>query len=161
MHTIKFLMAALLSAANLATSAPVAQGDPATFCGLDTYQSVGQRAVRNNLLYLNSTSPYNAEGQRPPDVLIGKAGTCTVVACFGQASTSLCVNAGADYSAAPAQFGKDLTDTYVGCYRGMPAKSDNAIASFQFFGVGYNLLVQGAADCKAWKQGVNGIGTPQ
>jgi hypothetical protein len=161
MHAVKFLAAVILGAANLATSAPVAQGDPATFCGLDTYQSVGQHAVLNNLKYLNSSSPYNSEGTKPPDVLIGSAGTCTVVACFGQASTSLCVDKGADYTAAPALFGKQLTDTYVGCYRGLPSKSDNAIASFQFFGVGYNLLVQGAADCKAWKQGVNGIGTPQ
>lgn len=160
MLTIKFLSAVLLGAANLAVAVPV-ETSPVTpldkridfsihNCGLDMYQSVGQRAVMLNLFYLKGVNLANYGLGRVGDTVIGTHGKCRMISCQGQAGVYLCVDPSSNSDNVPyvpSDLGAQLDATYHDCYGGPPADDDTAINAFQYWGKGYNLLVAGNADC--------------
>lgn len=160
---MKFLLAALLSAANLAAAAPVSNAEPGTSpattflgkriapssnCGLDMYPTATQRPIMHGIFYLNGDT---SDGDPlPPSIIWGTPGQCNLISCSGQTGFFLCVDSTSDGRPVPFQpstLGHQIDSTYHDCYGGPPADDDTPIRAFQFWGQGYNLLVQGNQNC--------------
>ncbi|KAF1954850.1 hypothetical protein CC80DRAFT_493600 [Byssothecium circinans] len=163
---MKYLAAMLLSA-GLATALPASPITPPSTtptntlakrifkesnCGLDMYQSIGQGATLTGLRTLQRIDGYDRGDKDFQDIIWGVPGKCTMIWCGGQVGVYFCVDKtddGRNIPFNPTDLGKDLDRTYRDCYGGPPSHRERDVArAFQYWGQGYNLLVQGSADCK-------------
>ncbi|KAF2636820.1 hypothetical protein P280DRAFT_532918 [Massarina eburnea CBS 473.64] len=162
---MNFLKALFLSA-SLATALPASPVSPPTTpsstlakriseesnCGLDMYQSIGQGATLRGLRTLQRIDGYDVRDGNFQDVIWGVPGKCMMIWCGGKVGVYFCVDKTSDGRKIPydpVDLGRNLDRTYRDCYGGPPSSREkDVIRAFQYWGQGYNLLVQGNADCK-------------